>query len=54
MIILTKKMYEIYSVRSHWTYLLSKSTGHIVIYGGDVFVTATVLTFMYTDRFVQV
>ena len=54
MIILIKKMYELYSVRSHWTYPSNKSSGHIVIYGGDVVVMATVLIVMYTDRFVQV
>ena len=55
MIILIKKMYELYSIRSNWTYSSSKSSGHIVLYGGDlVVVMATVLTFMYTDRFVQV
>ena len=55
MIILVKKMYELYSSRNHWTYPSNKSCGHIIIYGGDVVVVmATVLTFMYTDRFVQV
>ena len=48
-------MYEVYSLRSHWTYPSSKSTGHIVIYGGDlVVVMATVLTVMYTDSLVLV
>ena len=43
-------MYELYLVRSHWTYPSSKSSGHIVLYGGDlVVVMATVLTFMYTE-----
>ena len=53
MIILLKKLYELYSLRSHWTYPSNKLSGHIVIYGGNlVVVMATVLTVMYTDRFV--
>ena len=44
---------NVWTLRSHWTYPSSKSTCHIAMCGGDlVVVMATVLTVMYTDRFV--
>ena len=48
-LLIVKKMYELYSVRRHWTYPSSKSTGPRIVYGGDVVVVIAIV--MYTDRF---
>ena len=48
-VILLEKIYELYSVRRHWTYPSSKSTGLRIVYGNDLAVVIAIV--MYTDRF---
>ena len=47
--ILLKKIYEFNSVRRHWTYTSSKSTGLRIVYGNDLAVVIAIVIF--TDRF---
>ena len=43
--ILLKKIYEFYSVRRHWTYPLSKSTGLSIVYGDNLVVVIAIVIF---------